>query len=397
MLLRYRYRAEPTRAQRQQLAKTFGCARVVFNEGLRLREDARAAGLPYVPDGEVQRRVVTAAKGTPERAWLAEVSSVALVQACNDLHRAYGNFFAGLAGERRGRRPGPPRFRTKRGPQAVRLTRNGFGVTPRGVRLAKIGDVRLRWSRPLPAVPSSCSVLLDAAGRCFVSFVVDVPAAPLPPTAREVGIDLGLARFATLDSGEVIANPRPLRQRERRLKAAQHALSRKRKGSANREQARRRVARLHARVKDARHDFLHQLSTRLLRENQAVYVEDLAVQGLARTRRRGLAKSVHDAAWGTFLRLLEEKAQRYGRTVVKVPRFAPTSQACSGCGLVDGPKPLGVRGWTCGGCGAVHDRDVNAALNILALGRRDRRNASGARRSPTLGLAAGAEGGTSDG
>ena len=142
-----------------------------------------------------------------------------------------------------------------------------------------MGDVRLRWSRPLPAAPSSCSVLLDAAGRYFVSFVVDVPAAPLPPAAGEVGIDLGLARFATLDSGEVIANPRPLRQRERRLKAAQRALSRKRKGSANRERARRRVARLHARVKDARHDFLHQPSTRLLRENQAVYVEDLAVQG----------------------------------------------------------------------------------------------------------------------
>jgi putative transposase len=157
------------------------------------------------------------------------------------------------------------------------------------------------------------------------------------------------------------------------------------------------VARLHARVKDARHDFLHQTSTRLLRENQAVYVEDLAVQGLARTRRRGLAKSVHDAAWGTFLRLLEEKAQRFGRTVVKVPRFAPTSRTCSGCGLVDGPQPLAVRRWTCTGCGTSHDRDHNAARNILALGRRDRRNASGARGSPTVTSAVGTEGGTSDG
>ena len=386
--------AEPTAAQRQQLARTFGCARVVFNDGLRLREDARAAGRPYFPDGEVQRRVVTAAKGTPERAWLADVSSVALVQACNDLHRAYRNFFDGLAGKRTGRRPGPPRLRTKRGPQAVRLTRNGFGATPRGVRLAKVGEVRLRWSRPLPAAPSSCSVLLDAAGRSFVSFVVEVPVAPLPPATGEVGIDLGLARFATLDSGEVIANPRHLRKRERRLKTAQRALSRKRKGSANREKARRRVARLHARAKDARADFLHQTSTRLLRENQAVYVEDLAVRGLARSR---LAKSVHDAAWGTFLRLLEEKAGRFGRTYVRVPRFAPTSQTCSGCGLVDGPKALGVRRWTCTGCGTSHDRDVNAAQNILALGRRDRRNASGARGSPTVTSAVGKEGGTSDG
>src|SRR5262249_36839428 len=159
------------------------------------------------------------------------------------LHRAYRNLFDGLAGRRRGRRPGPPRFRTKRGPQAVRLTRNGFGVSPRGVRLAKVGDVRLRWSRPLPAAPSSCSVLLDAAGRYFVSFVVDVPVAPLPPIATEAGIDLGLIHFATTDTGEVIANPRHLRKRERRLKTAQRALSRKRKGSANRERARRRVAR----------------------------------------------------------------------------------------------------------------------------------------------------------
>jgi IS605 OrfB family transposase len=177
------------------------------------------------------------------------------------------------------------------------------------------------------------------------------------------------------------------------LRTAQRALSRKRKGSANRERARRRVARLYARVKDARHDFLHQTSTRLLRENQAVYVEDLAVQGLGRTR---LAKSVHDASWGTFLRLLEEKSRRYGRALVRIPRFAPTSQTCSACGLVDGAKPLGIRVWTCSGCGVDHDRDTNAARNIKALGRRDLPNASGACGSPVLGLAAGGEGGISD-
>ena len=210
-----------------------------------------------------------------------------------------------------------------------------------------------------------------------------------------MGIDLGLTRFATLDTRGGHRRPRPLRQRERRLKAAQHALSRKRKGSANREnRPEEEWPACTPGSPDARHDFLHQFSTRLLRENQAVYVEDLAVQGLSRGR---LAKSVHDTAWGTFLRMLEEKALRYGRTVVRVPRFAPTSQACSGCGLVDGPKPLGVRSWTCSGCGAVHDRDHNAARNIIALGRREMANASGARRSPTLGLAAGAEGGTSVG
>jgi putative transposase len=393
VLLRYRYRAEPTAEQRQQLARTFGSCRTVFNDALRLREDARAAGQPYVKDAEVQRRVITLAKHTEERAWLGEDSATVLQQACRDLDRAYRNFFDSLSGKRKGRRVGPPRFRTKHGPQAVRFTRGRLSVTPRGVRLEKVGEVRLRWSRPLPAAPSSCTVLRDAAGRYFVSFVVDVPTAPLPPVAAEVGIDLGLTRFATMDDGTIIDNPRHLRRRERRLKAGQRALSRKRKGSANREKARRKVARLHAGVKDARTDFLHQTTTRLIRENQAVYVEDLAVHALGRTR---LAKSVHDAAWGTFLRLLEEKATRYGRTVIKVPRFAPTSQACNACGAIDGPKPLDVREWTCPGCGAVHDRDVNAAQNILALGRRERRNASGACVSPALGSAAGAEGGTSD-
>jgi len=218
-----------------------------------------------------------------------------------------------------------------------------------------------------------------------------VDAAPLPETDTEVGIDLGLAAFAVLSDGRVIENPRFLRRAERRLRKAQKAFSRKEQGSKNREKARLKLARAHARVADARRDFHHQLSTKLIRENQAVYVEDLAVKGLARTR---LAKSVHDAVWSQFVAMLEYKAARYGRTFGKIGRFEPTSQICSACGVLDGPKPLHVRTWTCRHCGTVHDRDVNAARNILAAGRAERLNACGAGVRPPLAVAAGGEAGT---
>lgn len=278
MLVRYRYRAYPTPGQAQLLARTFGCARVVFNDSLRTRKDAHEAG-EKVSDAEVQRRVVTLAKATPEREWLGEVASVALVQACQDARRAYRNWFDSLSGKRRGRRVGHPRFRSRKdNRQSIRLTRNGFGVTAGGVRVAKVGDVRLVWSRALPSVPSSVTVIREADGRYYASFVVEV---------------------------------------------ADH--------------------------------------------NQAIYVEDLAVSGLARTR---LAKSVHDAGWSTLVRLLEEKAARCHRTVVKVGRWFPSSQLCSTCGFGSGKKPLEVRSWTCTECGVTHDRDVNAARNILAEGRK---------------------------
>ncbi|POM25916.1 putative transposase [Actinomadura rubteroloni] len=300
MRLRYNFRVYPAPGQREALARAFGCARVVFNDGLRARQEARSAGLPYIKDTDLQKQVITAAKKTPERVWLAEVSSVVLVQALADLHTAYRNFFASAAGRRKGRRVAPPRYRSR--------------------------------------------------------------------------IDLGLTHFAVLPDGRKITSPRFLRRVERRLRKAQRALSRKARGSANRIKARARVARLHARVADTRRDHHHKLSTRLIRENQAVYVEDLAVNGLARTR---LAKSVHDAGWSQFVAMLEYNAARYGRAFARIGRFEPTSQVCSACGVKDGPKPLHVREWTCTACGTVHDRDVNAARNILAAGRADRVNACG--------------------
>jgi IS605 OrfB family transposase len=379
MHLRYRYRIEPTAGQRQALARTFGCARVVYNDGLRLREDAYKAGLPFITDGELLRLVTTEAKTTPERMWLTKVSAVVLQQSVADLYRAYRNYFRALAefraaqvaGERASLRVRRPRFKSKHDCQAARFTANSrFRVLPNGrLRLPKVGNIHIRWSRPLPGEPSSVTVTLDRAGRYHASFVVDVDEALLPVVEGAVGIDLGLANFAVLSTGEKVANPRWLRQREKALRRSQRNMSRTQKGSENQERARRRLARQHAKVADARRDFHHQLSTRLVRENQVVCVETLNVAALGRSK---LAKSLTDAGWGEFSRMLEYKAVMAGRTLVKVDRWYPSSQLCSGCGARSGPKGwagLHLRTWTCSQCGIVHDRDVNAAKNILAAGR----------------------------
>ncbi|PWR16906.1 transposase [Micromonospora sicca] len=381
MQLRYNYRVYPSPAQQAALGRAFGCARVVFNDGLRARQQARQAGEAYLSDGDLSKRVITEAKRTPERVWLGEVSAVVLQQALADLNAAYRNFFASVSGKRKGRRVAPPRFRSRKdNRQAIRFTANArFKVLDNGrLRLPKVGDVAVRWSRRLPAAPTSVTVVRDAAGRYFASFVVQTADEPLPPVDGEVGIDLGLAHFAVLSNGKKITAPRFLRRAARKLKRLQQDLSRKQRGSANRSKAVVKVARAHARVADSRRDWQHKLSTRIIRDNQAVYVEDLCVTGLGRTR---LAKSVHDAGWTQFVHMLEYKAARYGRSFRRIGRFAPTSQTCSTCGRLDGPKPLSVRSWTCP-CGAVHDRDVNAAINILAAGRAESLNACGAQVRP---------------
>ncbi|MFJ2598819.1 RNA-guided endonuclease InsQ/TnpB family protein [Streptomyces erythrochromogenes] len=301
----------------------------------------------------VARSMRSDAKKTPERAWLAEVSVDALQSSLRDLDTAYANFFASVSGKRRGRRVGPPRFTSKREKrQSVRFSKNGFRLRDSGrLYLAKVGDVRVRWSRPLPSPPSSVTVVKDPSGRYFASFVVEVESEPLESVTAEVGIDLGPTHYAVLSDGKVIDNPRSLRRAERTLRKAQQNPNRKAKGSANRVKARIKVARAHARVADARRDSCHQTASRLIRENQAVYLEDLAVSGLARTR---LAESVHDAAWGMFRRVPGR-----GRK-----------------------KPLHVRTWRCSACGTERDRDLNASRVILAAGQAERPNAPGGPASP---------------
>ncbi|WP_174527184.1 RNA-guided endonuclease InsQ/TnpB family protein [Micromonospora maritima] len=384
MQLRYNFRVYPTPGQQIELARAFGCARVVFNDGLRLRQQAWEAGEKHISDGELSRRLITEAKLTPERAWLGEVSAVVLQQALADLNTAYRNFFASVTGKRKGRTLAPPRFRSRKdNRQAIRFTKNSrFKVLDNGrLRLPKIGDLAVRWSRSLPSEPSSVAIVKDAAGRYFASFVVQTPQdETLPPVDSEVGIDLGLTHFAVMSDGTKIAAPRFLRRAARKLKRLQQALARTQKGSANRTKAVVKVARAHARVADTRRDWQHKLSTAIIRDNQAVYVEDLCVTGLGRTR---LAKSVHDAGWASFTAMLEYKAARYGRTFARVDRFFPSTRMCSACRRINDKMALTVRAWDCL-CGSHHDRDVNAAKNVLAAGQADNSNDRGAQVRPGL-------------
>ena len=371
MHLRYKYRFNPDAAQQQTPAQAFGCARVVFNDGLRLRQQAHENGEKYVSDADLSKLVITQAKTTEHRAWLGEVSAVVLQQALADLNTAYRNFFASVTGKRKGCKLAPPRFRSRKdNRQAIRFTKNaGFKVLDNGrLRLPKIGDLPLRWSRQLPADPSSVTIVKDAAGRYFASFVVQTGEdETLSPVDSEIGIDLGLTHFAVMSDGTKVTAPKFLRRATRKLRRLQQALSRKQRGSANRKKAVVNLAKAHARVADTRRDWQHKLSTSIIRDNQAVYVEDLCVVGLGRSR---LAKSVHDAGWASFTGMLQYKAARYGRTFARVDRFFPSTRMCSHCGRINDKMALNVRAWDCP-CGSHHDRDVNAAKNIKAAGQAD--------------------------
>jgi putative transposase len=308
--LRYDFRLDPTPGQRAPLPRQFGCARVGYNDALALRREAYRAGQPRMSFAQLQRRVITLAKLTPERAWLGEVGVDPLIQALRDLE-------ASLSGKRAGSKVAEPRFTSRKDSrQAVRYTRSGFRLRGnRTLYLAKIGEIAVRWARPLPSDPSSVTVVKDAAGRYFASFVVvtdldaDLQRFPLDPDAAyaQSGIDLGLAHFAVLSNGKKIDAPGFLRREERKLATLQRDLARKQKGSNNRVKAVRKLAARHARVAGARRDVHHKLSTDLVRDNQAIYVEDLCVKGLARTR---LAKSVHDAGWSSFMGMPEYKCAR---------------------------------------------------------------------------------------
>ncbi|MEU4117201.1 RNA-guided endonuclease TnpB family protein [Kitasatospora sp. NPDC028055] len=377
MQLRYRFRIDPTTGQRIALARAFGCARTVYNDGLRLCLDADERGERIPSVAALSRMVVTEAKRTPGRVWLGQVSAVVLQQAVRDLGTAWSNHFASRKGTRKGPKIEQPSFKSKKDRRdAIRFTANArFKITDDGrLRLPAIGDVKVVWSRRLPSDPSSVTVIKDLAGRYWASFVVVTdPAADLLPEAdTDCGIDLGLKHFAVLDDGRKIDHPKWLRRAEKKLKKAQRQLSRKVKGSSNRDKARIKVARQHARVADARRDWQHKLSTRLIGENQAVYVETLGIHAMARTNK---AKSVHDSGWAQFVSMLEYKAAKAGRLLIKVDRDFPSTQRCCACGHRTGPKGLPglrIREWTCSNCQVHHDRDTNAGINIRTEGRRIR-------------------------
>ncbi len=369
------------------LARVFGCCRVVFNDALRVRDDAYQAG-EKLSGSEIQRRVITQAKTTPERGWLAEVPSVALVQSVNDSRRGWRNFFDSAAGKRKGRKVGRPRFKSRKDRrQSFRLTRNGFNLKPNGrLFVAKVGEVRVRWSRELPSEPSSVTVIREPDGHFYASFVVDIEPTPLPVTQREAAVDVGITRLATVADTEGqrtdVENPKHLGRKLRKLARLEREKSRRQKGSNNRDKTRRKVAIAHNQVARARRDYHHKQALALVRENQVIHVEDLNIVGMVANRR--LARAISDAGWGQFVRIIGEKADRYGRTVHSVSRWLASSKTCSaaGCGRVLDELPLQIREWTCPACRAVHDRDHNAAKVILAAGRAERLNACRASVSP---------------
>jgi putative transposase len=356
----YRFRFYPTPEQEAILARTFGCARFVYNHMLRLRTDAWHQRRERVGYHETSA-ALTALKKTPEHVWLNEVSSVPVQQALRHLQTAFANFFA--------KRAKYPNFRKKDGVQSAEYTTSAFRWDGESLRLAKMSEpLEIRWSRPLPkgAKPTTVTVSKDRAGRYHVSMLCDDTVAPKKQVKGKVGIDLGLTHFAIFSSGEKVAAPNTFRKNEAKLAQAQRRLAKKQIGSANRRKAKRKVAKLHANIADARRDFLHKLSTRLINENQVIAIESLAVSHMQKNR--CLAKSISDASWSEFVRQLTYKAEWYGRTLLGIDRWYPSSKRCSDCGHTVSKMPLDVRSWRCPECGAVHDRDVNAARNVLAAG-----------------------------
>ena len=356
----YQYRIYPTDEQKQILARTFGCARFVYNWALRLRSDAyyeRQERIYYAQTSAL----LTDLKKQSEYAWLNEVAAVALQQALRHLDRAYQNFFEGRADY--------PKFKSRHGQQAATYIGTAFKWDGKQLTLAKMDEpLDIVWSRPLPkgCKPTTVTISKDTAGRYFVSILLEEDIKPLPVVNKQVGLDLGLKSMVITSDGEHVGNPHFIRRDEKRLAKAQRRHAKKKKGGKNRAKARLKVARVHARIADRRRDYQQKLSTRIVHENQVICIESLAVKNMVQNH--CLAKSISDVGWGEFVRQLEYKAAWYGRTLVKIDKWYPSSKRCSHCGHVLDSLSLDVRFWMCPECHTFHDRDSNAAKNVLAAG-----------------------------
>jgi putative transposase len=356
----YRYRFYPTTEQQQLLARTFGCSRYVYNWALRQKIDAyyqRGERLSYSDLSlgltHLKKQVTTQ--------WLNEVASVPLQQALRHLEQAFLNFFEGRARY--------PSFKKKQSSQSATYVGTAFQLKGTSLILAKMDQpLDMHWSRPLPTgcQPSSVTVSLDTAGRYFISILVEEEIPPLDVTPKMLGLDLGLKSMVITSEGHTFGNPKFFAKDEKKLARAQRRLAKKTKGSKNREKARRKVATIHARIADRRRDYQHKLSTKLIRENQVVCVESLQVKNLAQNH--CLAKAISDVGWGELVRQLDYKARWYGRTLVKIDKFYPSSKRCHHCGYVLTFLSLDIRQWVCPECQLAHDRDINAAKNVLAAG-----------------------------
>ncbi|HEX8008957.1 MAG TPA: RNA-guided endonuclease TnpB family protein [Trebonia sp.] len=359
----YRCRAYPDAEQQAMLNRTFGCARVVWNRTLAQRRARWRLERKSTPYAETDR-ALTALKKDPGLAFLNQVPSVPLQQALRHQHQAFAAFFAGRARY--------PRFKSRAGRQSAHYTRSAFAMRGGVLRLAKTAaPLRFTWTWPGIDVaaldPAMVIVCREPDGRWYVTFTVDAAEPePLPEAGHAVGVDLGVRDFAVTSDTHRIANPRHLERRARNLARYQRRLARCQKGSKNQAKAAAKAARAHRKVRSARQDFLHRASTRLVRDNDLIVIEDLNVAGMIRNRR--LARAISDCGWGEFRRQLEYKCQRYGCDLIVIDRWYPSSKTCSACGHLLAGLPLGTRHWTCPSCHARHDRDINAAKNILAAG-----------------------------
>lgn len=386
MIRRWTFRCYPTLAQEVTLARTFGSCRYVYNWGLQLRTTAFKDGKRINPTQA--DAALTLLKREPDKAWLNEVSSVPLQQALRHLQAGFTSFFE--------KRTKYPTFKRKgKGKDAASYTRSAFAFNCNDHRLvlAKMDGepVKIAWSRRLPAEPSSVTVSRHPSGRYYVSFVVDVPVPAVPKTGASVGIDFGISRLATLSTGVRVPNPKHGARLQRRLALAQRRLARKvrivdpktgkKRDSNRRAKQKRIVARIHERIGDARKDTLHKFTTGVVKQFDTIYIEDLNLRGMVKNH--SLARSLHDAGIGMGIRMLEEKAASAGKTVVKIDRWFPSSKMCSTCGHLLEDLPLSIRAWTCPACQAHHDRDDNAALNILAVGQTVAVHGEGIRASRT--------------
>ena len=370
----YRYRIYPNEAQKQELARTFGCSRWVYNWALETKTKAYYQDEESLSFTDLSARL-TSKKKKEETEWLSEVSAVTLQQSLRNLNQAFTNFFEGRAEY--------PSFKSKHGDQTARYVGTAFDIREdtsnssngkQKLFLSKMpGLINIRWSRELPSEPSSCTVTKNAAGQYHVCLVCTEEIQTLPRANGEdddlrfVGVDLGIESLTVLSTGEKVGNPRWFENEYERLRREQQKLSRKEKGSNNWERQRKRVAKVHQRIQDRRKDFIEKLTTRLVENFDVIVIEDLSVKAMQQNG--SLARHIGQAGWSQIVRRLRDKCRWYGRTLIIADKWFPSSQRCSECGRVDGKKPLDLREWTCPKCEEHHDRDINAAKNLSRVGQ----------------------------